>query len=163
MTQQMISLTRFWEQDMTDATQKLIESAQAALEWITETGLGNSEEVASRFHLEMKGYRPAEHTQVDADVSAGCAVAESLRTALAAARQEAAHVPEVRAAEQAEQYTEPTPVAFDMVAAMKSAQEIVEGKALWKWHINGTPLANDIAVWMACFAREYAAPQPPKE
>ena len=49
---------------MTDATQRLIDAVQAALEWIE-----------------------------DADLSAGCAAADDLRTALAAARQEAEQRP----------------------------------------------------------------------
>ena len=128
---------------MTNATQKLIDAAQAALEWITDTGLGNSEEVASRFHLEMKGYRPAEHAQVDADLSAGCAAAESLRTALAAARQEAA-APEVRAA--------PKDSNGDTDLSRCTREQLIE-------LIRECPLiALDAAIEALA-----AAPQPPKE
>ena len=40
----------------------------------------------------------------------------------------------------------------------KKAQQIVESKFLWKRFIDGTPLANDIACWMADFARQYTTP-----
>jgi hypothetical protein len=40
----------------------------------------------------------------------------------------------------------------------KLAQTIVKEKYLFKRFIDGTPLANDIAVWMTEFALEYAAP-----
>jgi len=45
----------------------------------------------------------------------------------------------------------------------KEAQQIVESKFLWKKFIDGTPLANDIACWMADFARQYTTPPQPKE
>jgi hypothetical protein len=38
---------------------------------------------------------------------------------------------------------------------LKEAQQIVESKFLWKKFIDGTPLANDIAFWMADFAQQY--------
>lgn len=41
-----------------------------------------------------------------------------------------------------------------LMELMKRAQVIVEGKYVWKKFIDGTPLSNDIAVWMAEFARE---------
>jgi len=48
------------------------------------------------------------------------------------------------------------PVALaDLV---KEAQQIVKSKFLWKKFIDGTPLANDIAFWMADFAQQYTAP-----
>jgi len=40
----------------------------------------------------------------------------------------------------------------------KEAQQIVESKFLWKKFIDGTPLSNDIACWMAEFAQQYATP-----
>jgi hypothetical protein len=40
----------------------------------------------------------------------------------------------------------------------KLAQTIVEEKYLFKRFIDGTPLANDIAVWMTEFALEYTTP-----
>ncbi len=48
------------------------------------------------------------------------------------------------------------PVAW--VDLQKEAQQIVESKILWKRFIDGTPLANDIACWMADFAQQYARP-----
>lgn len=39
---------------------------------------------------------------------------------------------------------------------LKAAQEIVKRKAAWRPFIDGTPLENDIAVWMAEFAQKYA-------
>jgi hypothetical protein len=48
------------------------------------------------------------------------------------------------------------PVALaDLV---KEAQQIVKSKFLWKKFIDGTPLANDIAFWMADFAQQYTTP-----
>ena len=44
----------------------------------------------------------------------------------------------------------------------KKADEIVRGKILWKRFIDGTPLANDIAVWMADFAQQHTSPPPRK-
>jgi hypothetical protein len=40
----------------------------------------------------------------------------------------------------------------------KEAQQIVESKFLWKKFIDGTPLANDIACWMANFALQHTNP-----
>jgi hypothetical protein len=48
------------------------------------------------------------------------------------------------------------PVAW--VDLQKEAQQIVESKILWKRFIDGTPLANDIACWMADFVQQYAHP-----
>jgi hypothetical protein len=48
------------------------------------------------------------------------------------------------------------PVAW--VDLLKQAEEVVRSKSLWKKYIDGTPLANDIAVWMASFAQEHAPP-----
>jgi hypothetical protein len=50
------------------------------------------------------------------------------------------------------------PVAW--IDLLKKAEEVVRSKPLWKKYIDGTPLANDIAVWMANFAQENAAAQP---
>jgi len=44
------------------------------------------------------------------------------------------------------------------VDLLKQADEIVRSKPLWKKFIDGTPLANDIAVWMASFAQEHTTP-----
>jgi hypothetical protein len=46
-------------------------------------------------------------------------------------------------------------VWFDL---LKQAEEVVRSKPLWKKYIDGTPLANDIAVWMASFAQEHTTP-----
>jgi hypothetical protein len=51
---------------------------------------------------------------------------------------------------------EQEPVAWGDL--QKEAQQIVESKFLWKKFIDGTPLANDIACWMADFARQYTTP-----
>ena len=63
-----------------------------------------------------------------------------------------------------ELYTSPTakqeqgePVAW--VDLLKEAQQIVESKFLWKRFIDGTPLENDIACWMADFAQQHTTPQ----
>jgi hypothetical protein len=48
------------------------------------------------------------------------------------------------------------PVAW--VDLQKEAQQIVESKILWKRFIDGTPLANDIACWMANFALQHTHP-----
>lgn len=44
------------------------------------------------------------------------------------------------------------------VDLQKEAQQIVESKFLWKRFIDGTPLSNDIACWMANFAQQHTAP-----
>jgi len=48
------------------------------------------------------------------------------------------------------------PVAW--IDLQKEAQQIVESKILWKKFIVDTPLANDIACWMADFALQHAHP-----
>jgi len=50
------------------------------------------------------------------------------------------------------------PVAW--VDLLKEADQIVKNKPTWKRFIFGTPLSNDIAVWMADFAQKYASPPP---
>jgi hypothetical protein len=59
-------------------------------------------------------------------------------------------------------YTTPpaAPVQEPMawVDLLEQAEEVVRSKSLWKKYINGTPLANDIAVWMVTFAQEHATP-----
>ena len=40
---------------------------------------------------------------------------------------------------------------------LKKADEIVRGKTVWKRFIDGTPLANDIAVWMADFVQQHTS------
>jgi len=56
------------------------------------------------------------------------------------------------------------PVAW--IDLQKEAQQIVESKSLWKRFIVGSPLANDIACWMADFALQHITPpaaQPAQE
>ena len=48
--------------------------------------------------------------------------------------------------------TKPEPVAFDVL--LREADEIVRRKPTWRRYIDGTPLSNDIAVWMAVFAQD---------
>jgi hypothetical protein len=45
---------------------------------------------------------------------------------------------------------------------LKQAEEVVRSKPLWKKYIDGTPLANDIAVWMASFAQAHTTPPAPQ-
>jgi hypothetical protein len=52
------------------------------------------------------------------------------------------------------------PVAW--VDLLKKAEEVVRSKPLWKKYIDGTPLANDIAVWMASFAQAHTTPPAPQ-
>lgn len=49
------------------------------------------------------------------------------------------------------------PVAW--VDLLKEAVQIVRGKTLWKKFVDGTPLANDIPVWMADFAQQHTHPK----
>ncbi|ALQ01443.1 hypothetical protein [Pseudomonas brassicacearum] len=44
-------------------------------------------------------------------------------------------------------------VRVGLADLMREAQTIVESKFIWKRFIDGTPLSNDISVWMAEFAR----------
>jgi len=44
----------------------------------------------------------------------------------------------------------------DFASLLREAEEIVQNKPTWKRFIDGTPLANDIAVWMAVFAQDFA-------
>lgn len=63
-----------------------------------------------------------------------------------------------RSTESKETFDQPEPVAW--VDLLKDADKIVRGKVLWKRFIDGTPLANDIAVWMADFAQQHTSPPP---
>ncbi len=54
---------------------------------------------------------------------------------------------------------EELPPLYDMVKAMQEAEAIVKAKFLFKRFIDGTPLSNDIAVWMAEYARQCVAPR----
>jgi len=49
------------------------------------------------------------------------------------------------------------PVAW--IDLQKKAQQIVESKSLWQRFIGRSPLANDIACWMADFALQHHPPQ----
>ncbi len=46
------------------------------------------------------------------------------------------------------------PNIVNYVELLKEAQQIVESKCIYKRFIDGTPLDNDIAVWMADFVME---------
>lgn len=48
--------------------------------------------------------------------------------------------------------TKPT----DFVSLLREADEIVRAKPTWRRFIDGTPLSNDIAVWMVVFAQDVA-------
>lgn len=50
------------------------------------------------------------------------------------------------------------PSTWDWASLNNAADKIIRGKMVWKRFIDGTPLANDIACWMADFALEHAAP-----
>lgn len=43
----------------------------------------------------------------------------------------------------------------DFVSLLEEAERIVRGKPLWKRFISGTPLENDVPVWMANFAQQF--------
>jgi len=70
------------------------------------------------------------------------------------------HLPEIELAitaiKEALAQPEQEPVAW--IDFQKEAQQIVESKVLWKRFIDGTPLANDIACWMADFAQYHTTP-----
>lgn len=46
------------------------------------------------------------------------------------------------------------PVAFHEL--LREAEAEVRAKPVWKRYIDGTPLANDVPVWMAVFAQHHA-------
>lgn len=52
--------------------------------------------------------------------------------------------------------TKPT----DFVSLLREADEIVRAKPTWRRFIDGTPLSNDIAVWMVVFAQDVARRNP---
>ena len=39
---------------------------------------------------------------------------------------------------------------------LREAENIVQNKAVWKRFIDGTPLSNDVPIWMVAFAQETA-------
>ena len=45
---------------------------------------------------------------------------------------------------------------MDFASLLREAEEIVQSKPTWKRFIDGTPLANDIAVWMVVFSQDVA-------
>ena len=61
---------------------------------------------------------------------------------------------------QPQQAEKQEPVSW--VDLLKEASQIVRDKVVWKRFIDGTPLANDIACWMADFAIQHAQ-QPQRE
>jgi hypothetical protein len=64
-----------------------------------------------------------------------------------------------------EWFKRPAPTVQEPVAwtdLLKQAEEVVRSKSLWKKYIDGTPLANDIAVWMVNFAQEHTTPPAPQ-
>jgi hypothetical protein len=69
----------------------------------------------------------------------------------------AAAVPKGAAPADKTQELKPAPVQEPVawVDLLKQAEEVVRSQSLWKKYIDGTPLAIDIAVWMADFAQQY--------
>ena len=57
---------------------------------------------------------------------------------------------------QPEQPEQPEQEPVDFASLLREAEEIVQSKPTWKRFIDGTPLANDIAVWMAVFSQDVA-------
>jgi hypothetical protein len=51
---------------------------------------------------------------------------------------------------------QPEQEPVDFASLLREAEEIMQSKPTWKRFIDGTPLANDIAVWMAVFAQDVA-------
>ena len=58
---------------------------------------------------------------------------------------------------------QPEQETVNWLTMLQEAQAIVEGKYLFKRFIDGTPLSNDIAVWMLDFALKYAALAQPEQ
>ena len=54
---------------------------------------------------------------------------------------------------------QPAQEPVEWVDLLKQAEKVVRSKPLWKKYIDGTPLANDIPVWMASFAQQHTTPQ----
>lgn len=55
-----------------------------------------------------------------------------------------------------EQISEPEQKPVNFTSLLNEAEEIVRAKPVWKRFIDGTPLSNDIAVWMTVFALDAA-------
>jgi hypothetical protein len=70
------------------------------------------------------------------------------------------HMAEIKRLKAAQPAPVQEPVAWTDL--LKQAEEVVRSKSLWKKYIDGTPLANDIAVWMANFAQEHTTPPAPQ-
>ena len=51
---------------------------------------------------------------------------------------------------------QPEQEPVDFASLLREAEEIVQSKPTWKRFIDGTPLDNDIAVWMSVFAQDVA-------
>jgi hypothetical protein len=51
---------------------------------------------------------------------------------------------------------QPEQEPVDFASLLREAEEIMQSKPTWKRFIDDTPLANDIAVWMAVFAQDVA-------
>jgi predicted RNase H-like HicB family nuclease len=62
-----------------------------------------------------------------------------------------------------EALTQPVQKPVDFALLLREAEEIVQSKPTWKRFIDGTPLANDIAVWMAVFAQDVARRTSPSQ
>ena len=87
---------------------------------------------------------------------------EALKLALEALKQidEAMPFPVAKLAQKVikEALAQPKQEPVAWVDLLKEAQQIVESKVLWKRFIDGTPLSNDIACWMAAFAQHHTTP-----
>ena len=85
---------------------------------------------------------------------------EALKLALEALKtiDEAMPFPVAKLAQAAikEALAQPEQEPVDFATLLREAEEIVQSKPTWKRFIDGTPLANDIAVWMAVFAQDVA-------
>ena len=55
-----------------------------------------------------------------------------------------------------EALAQPEQEPVDFATLLREAEEIVQSKPTWKRFIDGTPLSNDIEVWMAVFAQDVA-------
>jgi hypothetical protein len=85
---------------------------------------------------------------------------EALKLALEALKtiDEAMPFPVAKLAQAAikEALAQPEQEPVDFATLLREAEEIVQSKPTWKRFIDGTPLSNDIEVWMAVFAQDVA-------
>ena len=61
---------------------------------------------------------------------------------------------------------QPEQEPMNFVSLLHEAEQIVQSKPTWKRFIDGTPLTNDIAVWMTVFAQDVArrtSPSPQRQ